>query len=96
MFQTILTFVLVCFFGNESSLTTLMKYILNQDVSEGTGSNNKDENMVVEPVLTPTSKSLGKRGAEHVDSLDDIVLGEGDASTTKEPRIVSVKFEDID
>lgn len=52
--------------------------------------------MVAEPVMTPTSKSLGKRGVDCVESLDDIVLGEGDASTTKEPRIVPVNFEDVD
>jgi hypothetical protein len=31
----------------------------------GAGSNNKDENMVAEPVVTPTSKGLGKRDSEY-------------------------------
>jgi len=40
------------------------------------------------------SKSMGKRGSEHVESLDDIVLSACDTSIIKEPRIVSVKVED--
>lgn len=42
------------------------------------------------------SKSMGKRGFEDVESLDDIVLTAYDTSTTKELRIVSVKVEDSD
>ncbi|AES68657.2 hypothetical protein MTR_3g011240 [Medicago truncatula] len=42
------------------------------------------------------SKSMGKRGSEDVESLDDIVLTAYDTSTTKELRIVSVKVEDSD
>ncbi|AES70840.2 hypothetical protein MTR_3g064000 [Medicago truncatula] len=42
------------------------------------------------------SKSMGKKGSEDVESLDDIVLTAYDTSTTKELRIVSVKVEDSD
>lgn len=63
-------------------------------MSEGAESNNKDDSMVAKSVLTLTNKGLGKRGSEYVESLDDIVTAEGDTSTTKESRIVSVKVEE--
>lgn len=50
--------------------------------------------MVAELVLTPTNKGLGKRGSEFVETVDDLELAEGDASTTKEPRIQAVKVEE--
>jgi hypothetical protein len=63
-------------------------------VSEGAGSNNKNDDMAAEPVVTPTSKALGKRGSEYVETLDDIELGDGEASTTKEPKIQAIDVDD--
>lgn len=56
-------------------------------------SSNKDEVAAIDSVVTPTIKSLGKRSADSVESLDDIVLIGEDASVTKEPKLVHVKVE---
>lgn len=50
----------------------------------------------VDSNVTPTSKSSEKRTADSVESLDDIEVIEGDASTTKEPKMMRVKIEDDD
>jgi len=56
-------------------------------------SSNKDDVAAVDSVVTSTSKSLGKRSADSVESPDDIVLIDCDASVTKEPKLVRVKVE---
>ncbi|XP_024630855.2 uncharacterized protein [Medicago truncatula] len=62
----------------------------------GKRSADKDEGAAVDSQVTPTNKALGKRSADRVESLDDLEVIGGDASTTKEPKLVRVKVEKID
>lgn len=62
----------------------------------GADSTDKDDVAIVDSIVTPTSKPLGKRAAAMVESLDDLSIDGFDASTTKGPKLVRVKIEPKD
>jgi len=70
-------------------------FVLGKKI-HGADSTDKDDVAIVDSIVTPTSKPLGKRAAAMVESLDDLFVDGFDASTTKEAKLVRVKIEPKD